>query len=67
MPQPLPTPRSSLCHPCLPLAPFLRASSPHSHPWRPAAEDVEGVKELVEDYLERNQDDFEEFDAPDDL
>lgn len=32
-----------------------------------AAEDVEGVKDLVDDYLERNQDDFEEFDTPDDL
>ncbi|KAL4431048.1 hypothetical protein ABPG75_006304 [Micractinium tetrahymenae] len=31
------------------------------------AEDVEGVKDLVDDYLERNQDDFEEFDTPDDL
>jgi CCR4-NOT transcription complex subunit 3 len=33
----------------------------------PAAEDVEGVKDLVDDYLDRNQDDFEEFAAPDDL
>ncbi|KAI3433476.1 hypothetical protein D9Q98_003288 [Chlorella vulgaris] len=31
------------------------------------AEDVEGVKDLVDDYLDRNQDDFEEFAAPDDL
>ena len=33
----------------------------------PAAEDVEGVKELVEDYLERNQEDFDEFDSPNEL
>lgn len=32
-----------------------------------AAEDVEGVKDLVDDYLERNQEDFEEFDTPDDI
>lgn len=31
------------------------------------AEDVEGVKELVEDYQERNQDDPDEFSNPDDL
>ncbi|EFN50411.1 hypothetical protein CHLNCDRAFT_144668, partial [Chlorella variabilis] len=31
------------------------------------AEDVEGVKDLVDDYLDRNQDDFDEFAAPDDL
>lgn len=33
----------------------------------PAAEDVEGVKDLVDDYLERNQEDFDEFDTPDDM
>ena len=32
-----------------------------------AAEDVEGVKDLVDDYLDRNQDNFEEFGTPDDL
>ncbi|KAI7844515.1 hypothetical protein COHA_001873 [Chlorella ohadii] len=32
-----------------------------------AAEDVEGVKDLVDDYLERNQEDFDEFDTPDDI
>jgi CCR4-NOT transcription complex subunit 3 len=30
-------------------------------------EDVEGVKDLVDDYLERNQDDPDEFATPDDL
>ena len=55
---PLPLPASLSPPPC--------ASCP-PRPLPPAAEDVEGVKELVEDYLERNQDDFEEFDAPDAL
>jgi len=32
-----------------------------------AAEDVEGVKDLVDDYLERNQEDFGEFYTPDDM
>lgn len=31
------------------------------------AEDVEGVKDLVDDYVERNQEDFEDFTTPDDL
>ena len=30
-------------------------------------DDVEGIKDLVEDYLERNQDDFDEFGSPDDM
>ena len=30
-------------------------------------EDVEGIKDLVDDYLDRNQDDPEDFDTPDDL
>ncbi|GAB4817698.1 hypothetical protein N2152v2_004744 [Parachlorella kessleri] len=32
-----------------------------------SAEDVEGVKDLVEDYIDRNQEDFEDFTNPDDL
>ena len=32
-----------------------------------APEDVDGVKDLVDDYLDRNQADFEEFATPDDL
>jgi len=31
------------------------------------SEDVENIKDLVEDYIERNQDSPEEFDVPDDL
>lgn len=30
-------------------------------------EDVDGVKDLVDDYLDRNQEDFDEFSAPDDM
>lgn len=30
-------------------------------------EEVNEVKELLDDYLARNQDDFEDFDSPDDL
>lgn len=32
-----------------------------------STDDVEGIKDLVDDYLDRNQDDPEEFDSPDDL
>ena len=28
---------------------------------------VDTVKDLLDDYLERNQDDFDEFDTPDDI
>lgn len=28
---------------------------------------VETVKDMLDDYLERNQDDFDEFDTPDDI
>ena len=31
------------------------------------AEDVEGIRDLVDDYIDRNQDDPDEFDVPDDL
>jgi hypothetical protein len=56
-PPPLPAP-TRLPHPTPPRPP----SCP-----RRAAEEVEGVKDLVEDYMERSQDDWEEFGAPDDL
>jgi hypothetical protein len=32
-----------------------------------SVDDMTGVKDLVDDYLERNQDSFDEFDNPDDL
>ena len=32
-----------------------------------APEDVDAVKDLVDDYLDRNQSDFDEFATPDDL
>jgi CCR4-NOT transcription complex subunit 3 len=30
-------------------------------------EDVDSVKDMVDDYIERNQEDFDEFAAPDDM